>query len=113
MSPEIYKNRQPFDGGAVDVWTCGTILFCMVTGNRSYARPHESDAQYYWMIHGLSRLLKDWGVELSKECLHLLKNMLQVDPRLRLTLDEVLRHPWFGHPDVIPALPSSPPQRMP
>jgi serine/threonine protein kinase len=35
MSPEIYRNRSPFDGGAVDVWTAGTILFCMISGNRS------------------------------------------------------------------------------
>jgi serine/threonine protein kinase len=102
MSPEIYRSKKPFDGGAVDIWTAGTILFCMVTGNRSYARPQDSDAQYYWMTHGLSRLLRDWGVNLSKECIHLLKHMLQVEPRLRLTLDEVIRHPWFELPDEPP-----------
>jgi len=103
MSPEIYQNQRPFDGGAVDIWTAGTILFCMVTGNRSYARPHNSDAQFYWMTHGLSRLLSDWGVNLSNECSHLLRNILQVDARLRFTLDEVLDHPWFSHDDVVPA----------
>jgi serine/threonine protein kinase len=103
MSPEIYLSRKPFDGGAVDIWTAGTILFCMVTGNRSYARPHISDAQFYWMTHGLPRLLSDWGINLSNDCSHLLKNMLQIDARLRLTLDEVLNHPWFAHTDTIPA----------
>jgi hypothetical protein len=102
MSPEIYRSRKPFDGGAVDIWTAGTILFCMVTGNRSYARPQDSDAQFYWMTHGLSRLLRDWGVHLSPECVHLLKHMLQIDPRLRLTLDEVICHPWFERPDEPP-----------
>jgi hypothetical protein len=102
MSPEIYRNLTPFDGGAVDVWTAGTILFCMVTGNRSYSRPHDSDAQFYWMTHGLSRLLRDWGLKLSAECVHLLKNMLQVDPRLRLTLEEVISHPWLKLPDQPP-----------
>ena len=102
MSPEVYKSRRAFDGGAVDVWTAGTILFCMVTGNRSYQRPHDTDAQYYWMTHGLRRLVSDWGVELSNECLHLMENMLQVDPRIRLTLDEILRHPWMLLPDAAP-----------
>jgi hypothetical protein len=111
MSPEVYRNRLPFDGGAVDIWTCGTILFCMVTGNRSYARPHDSDAQYYWMTRGLSRLLRDWGIELTTECAHLIKNMLQVEPRLRLTLDEVLNHPWFQHPDAIPKMIPTPPRQ--
>jgi len=102
MSPEIYRSRQPFDGGAVDIWTAGTILFCMVTGNRSYQRPHETDPQFYWMTHGLERLLLDWGVQLSVECIHLMKHMLQIDPRLRLTLEEVLSHPWIQYPNATP-----------
>lgn len=102
MSPEIYKNRKPFDGEAVDVWTAGTILFCMVTGNRSYGRPHITDAQFYWMTNGLSKLLQDWGVEMSSEGYDMLSNMLKVDPRERLTIDEVLNHPWFTLPDEPP-----------
>ena len=99
MSPEIYRNKHPFDGDAVDVWTCGTILFCMVTGNRSYQRPHPSDPQFYWMTRGLTQLLGDWNVNLSKEGIHLLQNMLQVDPGMRLSIDEIEQHPWFAHPD--------------
>lgn len=104
MSPEVYENRMPFDGGAIDIWTAGTILFCMVTGNRSYSRPDMSDAQYYWMSHGLRRLLEDWGVihDLSAECVELLENMLQVDPRMRYTLEEVLNHSWFEEDDTVP-----------
>jgi hypothetical protein len=99
MSPEIHRNRRPFDGGAVDVWTAGTILFCMLTGNRSYQQPHPSDPQFYWMTRGLTQMLSDWDVKLSPEGVHLLQNMLQVDPRLRLTIEEVVNHPWFDHPD--------------
>ena len=99
MSPEIYKNRTSFDGSAADVWTAGTILFCMVTGNRSYQRPHASDPQFYWMSRGLLQLLADWNVKLSPEGEHLLQNMLQVKPRLRLTVDEVMNHPWFSLPE--------------
>ena len=99
MSPEIYRNKHSFDGDAVDVWTCGTILFCMVTGNRSYQRPHPSDPQFYWMTKGLTQLLGDWNVQLSPEGVHLLQNMLQIDPALRLSIEEIEQHPWFAHPD--------------
>ena len=103
MSPEVYRSHEPFDGTAVDIWTAGTILFCMVTGNRSYQRPHDSDPQYYWMTKGLRRLVQDWNVQLSEECLHLLENMIQIDQRLRLTLEEVINHPWFtSFPDAPP-----------
>jgi serine/threonine protein kinase len=102
MCPEIYRNRTPFDGEAADIWTAGTILFCMITGNRSYQRPHSSDPQFYWMTMGIEQLLNDWHVQMSAEGVHLLKNMLQIDPRLRLTLDEVSTHPWFDYPDEVP-----------
>jgi serine/threonine protein kinase len=104
MSPEIYRDRQPFDGAAADIWTVGTILFCMVTGNRSYQRPHTTDAQFYWMSNGLPRLLEDWRVRLSPAGVHLLQNMLQTDPRLRLTIDEVMNHPWLQEPDETPSV---------
>jgi Protein kinase domain len=102
MSPEIFWNIQPFDGAAADVWTVGTILFCMVTGQHSYQQPVDADQQFYWMSRRLPRLLGDWGVRLSPAGIHLLQNMLQVDPRLRLTIDEVMNHPWLQEPDETP-----------
>eukprot|EP00545_Synedropsis_sp_CCMP1620_P007099 CAMPEP_0119006938 /NCGR_PEP_ID=MMETSP1176-20130426/2645_1 /TAXON_ID=265551 /ORGANISM="Synedropsis recta cf, Strain CCMP1620" /LENGTH=430 /DNA_ID=CAMNT_0006958975 /DNA_START=96 /DNA_END=1388 /DNA_ORIENTATION=+ len=95
MAPEIYANRTPFDGEAVDIWSCGTILFCMLSGNRSYQRAHHSDPQFYWMTHDIEMLLKDWAVTLSPEAVDLLKGLLKADPRERLTLTEVLNHSWF------------------
>ena len=102
MSPEIYSNRHPFDGAAADVWTSGTILFCMITGNRSYQRPHLSDPQFYWMSQGLRQLLNDWNVTLSETGIQMLEGMLHTNPRLRLTLDEVVHHAWFDEPDEPP-----------
>ena len=102
MSPEIYSNRHPFDGAAADVWTSGTILFCMITGNRSYQRPHLSDPQFYWMSQGLRQLLNDWNVNMSETGIQLLEGMLQPNPRLRLTLEEVSQHAWFDEPDDPP-----------
>jgi len=105
MSPEIYSSRRPFDGSAADVWTCGTILFCMITGNQSYRRPHRSDLQFVFMTQGLRQLLTDWNVNFSEDGINLLEGMLQTDPRRRLTLEEVRRHPWFDGADEPPAGP--------
>ena len=74
----------------------------MITGNRSYQRPHLSDPQFYWMSQGLEQLLTDWNVRLSPACVDLLRGMLRTDPRRRLTLEEVRRHPWFDEPDEPP-----------
>lgn len=105
MAPEIYANsirndKTPFDGEAVDIWSSGTILFCMLSGNRSYHRAHRSDSQYYWMTRDVERLLRDWNLNLTAEAVSLLKGMLQENARDRITLDEILNHPWLklgGH----------------
>jgi serine/threonine protein kinase len=104
MSPEILASRSPFDGAAADVWTSGTILFCMITGNRSYQRPHMTDPQFYWMTQGLRQLLSDWNVTMSEEGIALLQGMLEIDPRKRLTIEEVCNHSWFDYPDEPPVI---------
>mmetsp|Transcript_11666 Transcript_11666/g.17964 ORF Transcript_11666/g.17964 Transcript_11666/m.17964 type:complete len:108 (+) Transcript_11666:2-325(+) len=103
MAPEIYANslrndKTPFDGEAVDIWSSGTILFCMLTGNRSYHRAHRSDPQYYWMTRDIKRLLQDWNLNLTSEATNILEGMLQENPRERTTLEEVLNHPWLQQP---------------
>jgi serine/threonine protein kinase len=50
----------------------------------------------------MQRLMTDWNVSVSKECLHLLESMLRVDPRTRLTMEEVMNHPWFAGPEAPP-----------
>ena len=94
MAPEVYRN-QTFSGEAIDVWSAGCILFCMVTGNRSYGFPSPRDVQFSCMTEQLGSLLEDWGVSLSADCVHLLANIFVVDARLRLTIDEILQHPWL------------------
>ena len=48
-------------------------------------------------------------LSLSMEVKDLVRRMLTVDPDLRVTMDEILRHPWFrvGHtalPQLLPSL---------
>jgi len=54
------------------------------------------------MSQGLRQLLSDWNVEMSEVGIQLLEGMLQTNPRLRLTLEEVQQHPWFDEPDEPP-----------
>lgn len=103
MSPEIYRSNGNFDGSAIDVWTAGAILFVLLTGTKPYRIPHSSDCLFRFVTNKeqLSTLLNRWGIALSNEALDLLHNMLQVDPRKRLTIDEVMGHPWFSVHDEI------------
>jgi serine/threonine protein kinase len=96
MSPEIYKNRQPFDGYAVDMWAAGVILFLMVTGFPPWERACQTDERFKYMTAGyLVQMLTEWDIGVTPDAMDLLQRMLFLDPKDRLSLDQVRAHPWM------------------
>lgn len=98
MAPEVYENMKPFDGEAVDVWTAGTLLLFLLGSRRPYGIAHAGDIQFRNITTNIEQVLKKWKVVVSADCLDLLKNMLQVHPKSRFTLQEVLDHTWLQDP---------------
>jgi serine/threonine protein kinase len=96
MSPEIYQNTEPFDGYAVDMWAAGVILFLMLTGFPPWERASPTDERFHYMTAGyLVQMLTEWEIGLSSDALDLLQRMLFLDPKDRLSLDQVRAHPWM------------------
>lgn len=96
MSPEIYLNREPFDGFAVDMWAAGVILFLMLTGFPPWERACATDERFKYMTAGyLVQMLTEWELGLSSDAMDLLQRMLFLDPKDRLSLDQVRAHPWM------------------
>jgi serine/threonine protein kinase len=96
MSPEIYKNSEPFDGFAVDMWAAGVILFLMLTGFPPWERACATDERFHYMTAGyLVQMLTEWELGLSSDAMDLLQRMLFLDPKDRLSLDQVRAHPWM------------------
>ena len=93
MSPETYRNAEPFDGFALDMWTAGTTLFFLLSGAKY---EHPFDPIFEAMTRDLAGLLPFWGVDyLSPQCIDLMQRLITIDPRHRLTLEEALDHPWL------------------
>lgn len=96
MSPEIYRNEKPFDGFAVDMWAAGVILFLMLTGFPPWERACQTDERFHYMTAGyLVQMLTEWGIPLTSDAMDLLQRMLFLDPKDRLSLDQVRAHPWM------------------
>jgi len=103
MSPEIYKDRDPFDGYAVDIWAAGVILFLMLTGFPPWERACQTDERFKYMTAGyLVQMLTEWNLGLSGDALDLLQRMLFLDPKDRLSLDQVRAHPWMVNGRMAP-----------
>mmetsp|Transcript_34955 Transcript_34955/g.37851 ORF Transcript_34955/g.37851 Transcript_34955/m.37851 type:complete len:542 (+) Transcript_34955:71-1696(+) len=95
MSPEIYRNDS-FDGFAVDMWAAGVILFLMLTGFPPWEKACQTDERFHYMTAGyLVQMLTEWEIGLSSDAMDLLQRMLFLDPKDRLSLDQVRAHPWM------------------
>mmetsp|Transcript_21247 Transcript_21247/g.24235 ORF Transcript_21247/g.24235 Transcript_21247/m.24235 type:complete len:402 (-) Transcript_21247:411-1616(-) len=109
MSPEIFKNTDNFDGFAIDLWAAGVILYIMLTGFPPYDQASLTDQRFELIVTGrLIEQLNNWDLRPSQEAGDLLQNMLRLHPRDRLTLAEVLGHPWIANGPVEPPPPTEP-----
>jgi serine/threonine protein kinase len=96
MSPEILKSKEPFDGFAIDMWAAGVILFLMLTGFPPWERACPTDERFKYMTAGyLVQMLTEWELGLSSDVMDLLQRMLFLDPKDRLSLEQVRAHPWM------------------
>lgn len=95
LAPEIIEQK-PFDGHATDLWAAAITLFIMLVGVAPFGMALGSDKRFDKISQrgGLEEFLTSLDVTLSAEATDLLQSMLWRDPRDRLTLAEVMAHPW-------------------
>lgn len=74
--------------------------FLLLTGIPPVETPAEIDPRFRMLQEGrLFELMDLWKVTfLSDEARDLLKGMLQVDPRARLSTEQIKAHPWLAGP---------------
>lgn len=99
MAPEVVEADEAFDGFAIDLWAAGVVLFILLTGMEPFRWAHDSDENFsrIAMKGELKEVLKGQqnNNNLSTEAINLLQNMLWRDPRKRLTLADIMQHPWL------------------
>jgi serine/threonine protein kinase len=106
LAPECHC-KIAYDGIKADIWSLGVMLFAMVTGSFPWAVTNSTA-----MVRQILKGKYDIPKALSMECRSLINGMLQVNPGTRLTMAEVLEHPFlkqlelspFYRPDEVPSL---------
>ena len=95
-APEIITGSQPQNKYS-DIWSLGCLLYVMLTLQmpyRSSGNVLQTGANNSKTLVNLQRLEEVPDVDQSFK--DLLKQMLQIDPRARPTIDEVLNHAFFN-----------------
>ncbi|KAF1946108.1 Pkinase-domain-containing protein [Clathrospora elynae] len=88
-APELLQAKQ-YTGPEVDVWSFGIVLYVLVCGKVPF------DDQSMPQLHAkIKKGHVDYPPWLSAECRNLIHRMLQTDPTQRLTLSEIMSHPWI------------------
>jgi serine/threonine protein kinase len=89
VAPEIINERKY--GRCIDIWSCGIVLFAMTTGFLPF---FDNDP-----TKNLANICTNQlrcPMFLSDSLVDLLNKLLCKDPRLRIDLTGIYRHPWFA-----------------
>ncbi|BAF16819.1 cBL-interacting protein kinase 20 [Oryza sativa Japonica Group] len=93
VAPEIIGDKG-YDGATADVWSCGVILFLLLAG---YLPFFDSNLmEMYKKITNGEFKVPDW---FTPDARSLISRLLDPNPTTRITIDELVKHPWFkkGH----------------
>lgn len=96
IAPEILRNE--LYGKSVDMWSFGVILYILLGG---YPPFYDKSNQmlYRKIMKGAYQFHTEYWSEVSDGAKDLIRKLLVLDPKTRLTVDQALAHPWIQQTD--------------
>ncbi|KAK6930590.1 EF-hand domain [Dillenia turbinata] len=101
MAPEVLRRNY---GPEVDVWSTGIILYILLCGVPPFWAETEEGIAHA-IVKGEIDFERDPWPKVSEEAKDLVRNMLEPNPYSRLTIEEVLGHPWLKNANHVPDVP--------
>ncbi|CAI4056489.1 serine/threonine protein kinase SKDI_03G0480 [Saccharomyces kudriavzevii IFO 1802] len=90
-APEIVSGL-PYEGFSSDVWSCGVILFALLTGRLPFDEENGNIRTLLLKVQRGQFEMPD-DTEISKDAQDLISKILVVDPAQRIKIRDILSHP--------------------
>ncbi|KAF3572302.1 hypothetical protein F2Q69_00061595, partial [Brassica cretica] len=101
MAPEVLKRSY---GPEIDIWSAGVILYILLCGVPPFwAESEQGVAQA--ILRGIIDFKREPWPNISETAKSLVRQMLEPDPKRRLTAKQVLEHPWIQNAKKAPNVP--------
>ncbi|KAI8341409.1 kinase-like domain-containing protein [Chlamydoabsidia padenii] len=113
MAPEILFGDHQHNQKA-DIWALGVVLFALLTGLHPFQMEHHR--KIYRKIHeNATKPSYNFpvSIKLSSEAKDLVSKLLVNDPDTRLSISEILQHPFIQHHELPTRIPHSALQTRP
>ena len=93
MAPEVVQD-QPSDFKS-DIWSLGVILYALIASGVPFSGRDRATTAQNIVSQELSFKRPVWNT-VSESCKDVLQRMLEKDQEARISITEVLAHPWFA-----------------
>uniref|UniRef100_A0A6P7FV37 non-specific serine/threonine protein kinase n=1 Tax=Diabrotica virgifera virgifera TaxID=50390 RepID=A0A6P7FV37_DIAVI len=94
VAPEILAESGY--GLKIDVWAAGVILYILLCGYPPFvSQDNDQEKLFDCILSGQYDFPEEYWQDVSSCAKELIQNMLQLDPDLRFSAEDVLDHPWL------------------
>ena len=88
-APEIISGK-PYNGASADIWSCGVILYALLTAKLPF---DDDDCPTLLQKISVGRFIMP--PDIDPQAQDLIWRMLTTDVRQRITMPEIMQHPFF------------------
>jgi serine/threonine-protein kinase HSL1 (negative regulator of Swe1 kinase) len=88
-APEVVAGT-PYNGSASDIWSCGIVLFALLAGKLPF-----DDDDLATLLEKVKVAKFEIPSHIDRQAKHLISRMLEKDVQKRITMPEILVHPFF------------------
>ena len=94
-SPEVLKGKK-YSGLGIDLWASGIILYSMLCGYLPFD-DKNNDELFKKILKCKIEFPKNNNIIISENAKDLIRKILQPEPSKRITLEEILEHPFLAY----------------